>query len=77
MDDAKGFKFRHKRRLKEINFMTPESISKEAMEKARELWQTVFDAYRKAPLGTTIDEVGTPLLAIEFNNYQQRIEKRM
>jgi multidrug resistance efflux pump len=49
--------------------------SKEAMEKAEELWQRVFDAYRKAPLGTTIDEVGTPLLTIEFTNYQQRVEE--
>jgi hypothetical protein len=50
-------------------------ISEETMEKAKELWQRVFDAYRKAPLGTTIDEVGTPLLAIEFTNYQKRIDE--
>jgi hypothetical protein len=54
--------------------MTPQ-ISKEAMEKAKEVWQTVFAAYRKAPLGTTIDKVGTPLIALEFTNYQKRVEE--
>jgi hypothetical protein len=49
--------------------------SKEAMEKAEEIWQKVFAAYRKAPLGTTIDKVGTPLIAIEFTNYQKRIDE--